>query len=64
MPEYTMITTTDTDIHVVEGNVAEVRMKASKVKWLTTIDNRFVNTAQVVSLWTPEPEQLEAWMGE
>lgn len=62
MPEYSMVTTTDTDIHLIESSADTTRMKCERVKWLTTVDGRFVNTANVVSIWTPEADEVRSYL--
>ena len=60
--DYTMVTTCDTDIHLIKEPVDVTRMKCARVKWIVTIDGRYVNTASVVSLWEPTEEQAQGFL--
>ena len=64
--KYTMATTTDADIHLFEGNLVAVRQKvdyAQKQGWpVSTVDGRLVYARQIVSLWTPRPEEVSGWL--
>lgn len=59
----TMLTTVDTDFHVVDGDVDLVRMKVDHNKWLMTVDGRFVRSDKVVSVWVPSEQELADYMG-
>lgn len=65
MPEeLTMCTTTDGDIHVFPGSVELIRMKSDHNKWIETIDGRFVKASAIVSLWTPNEDELRGFMSD
>lgn len=57
----TMLTTVDTDIHVVNGETDLVRMKVERNTWLVTVDGRYVKSDKVVSVWTPTDDDLEGF---
>lgn len=57
-----MLTTVDTDIHVVGGEIDLVRMKVERNQWLLTIDGRYVRCNKVVSVWAPDEEELEGFL--
>jgi len=57
----TMLTTVDTDIHVVSGDTDLVRMKVERNTWLVTVDGRYVKSDKVVSVWTPTDDDLEGF---
>lgn len=61
MDDYTMITTCDTDIHLIGDSIDTVRLKCERVKWLVTVDGRYVNSANVVSMWTPTEYEIEGF---
>lgn len=52
----TRVTTEDTDVHDVIGDVDHVRYKADKGMWLLTTDGRYVKGSKIVSAWTPTEE--------
>lgn len=60
--ELTMCATTDSDIHVFLGSVELIRMKSDHNKWIETIDGRFVKASAIVSLWTPDADELRGFM--
>lgn len=60
--DYAMVTTCDTDIHLICDSVDTTRMKCERVKWLVTVDGRYVNTANVVSVWEPTEEQIQGFL--
>ena len=62
MPELVMLTTADTDVHVVEGNIDLVCMKVARNTWIETVDKRRVRCDKVVSVWTPSEEELEGFL--
>lgn len=59
----TMLTTVDTDFHVIDGDIDLVRMKVDHNKWLMTTDGRFVRSDKVVSVWVPSQQELDDYMG-
>lgn len=62
MGEITMITTADTDVHVVEGDVDMVRLKVKRNDWIATTDGRFVSCDKVVCVWKPTQSELEGFL--
>lgn len=58
----TMITTCDTDVHLIPGDIDMVRMKIDKNKWLLTTDGRYVTTHSVVSAWEPTVEEMKGFI--
>ena len=58
----TMLTTVDTDFHVIDGDIDLVRMKVDHNKWLMTTDGRFVRSDKVVSVWVPSERELDDYM--
>ena len=64
MDEYTMVTTADADFHLIEGDVASVRMKVEKNHWLPTMDGRYVQCSQVVAVWTPSKREYDDFMAQ
>lgn len=60
--EIVLVTTADSDVHAIEGDIDLVRMKIDHNKWLVTIDNRFVRSDKVVSVWVPGAEELQGWL--
>lgn len=60
----TMITTCDTDVHLIQGDIDLVRMKIDKMKWLLTTDGRYVTTRSVVSAWEPSEDEVKGFLDE
>lgn len=59
MGEVVFITTCDTDIHAVTGDIDMVRMKVTRNDWIETVDHRYVRTSNIVSIWVPSEDELE-----
>ena len=62
MPELVMVTTADTDIHVIEGNIDLVCMKLTRNEWIATTDGRRLRCNKVVSVWVPSEEELQGFL--
>ena len=60
----TMITTCDTDVHLIQGDIDLVRMKIDKMKWLLTTDGRYVTTRSVESVWEPSEDEVKGFLDE
>lgn len=63
MPELVMVTTADTDIHVIEGNIDLVCMKVARNAWIETVDKRRVRCDKIVSVWEPDEFELRGFFG-
>lgn len=59
MEKVTRVTTVDTDIHDIVGDIDLVRQKidSPSVRWLLTTDGRYVRCDKVVSAWVPGPDE-------
>lgn len=60
-PEWVMVTTVDTDVHLFKSNIDLMRLKVERNTWLATVDGRFVKSDKVVSVWTPTEEELRGF---
>ena len=61
--ELTMLTTADTDLHLIPDPLDVTRMKVERNQWIMTTDNRLVRCDKVVALWTPTEEEIEGFEG-
>ena len=59
--EFVLVTTADTDIHAIAGELDLVRMKIDHNKWLITLDGRLLKADKVVSVWVPSDEERDEW---
>lgn len=60
--EITFITTVDSDIHAIAGEIDLVRMKIERNTWIMTTDGRYVLANKVVCAWVPTEEEIEGWL--
>lgn len=60
--EIVFITTVDSDIHAIQGEIDLIRMKIERNRWLLTTDGRYVLCDKVVSAWIPSQEEIEGWL--
>lgn len=60
--EVTMVTTSDTDIHLVPFDLDMTRLKVERNAWIATTDGRIVRTSHIVSVWTPSELELAGFM--
>lgn len=58
----TMITTADTDVHLIEGEIDLVCLKIERNKWLLTTDGHKVLCDKVVSAWVPSEDEVRGFL--